>query len=122
MDWVIKIVITAAALWVAELVVPGIVFSGEWWKLLIVAFIFAIVNAFVKPVLTILTLPITAVTLGIFLLVINALMLFLTSFVSTQLDLGFTVEGFIDAILGAIIVSIVSLILEMVVGRGRSAV
>jgi putative membrane protein len=49
-------------------------------------------------------------------------MLFLTSFVSTQLDLGFTVEGFIDAILGAIIVSIVSLILEMVVGSGRSAV
>ena len=54
MDWIIKIVITAAALWVAELIVPGIVFSGEWWKLLIVAFIFAIVNAFVKPVLTIL--------------------------------------------------------------------
>jgi putative membrane protein len=121
-DWVIKVVINAAALWVAELIVPGIVFGGEWWQLLVVAFIFAIVNTFVKPILQLLTLPITIVTLGLFLLIINALMLFLTSWVSTQLDLGFSVQGFLDAIFGAVIISIVSLILESVIGAGRRAV
>jgi len=121
-DWVVKIAINAAALWVAELIVPGIVFSGQWWQLLIVAFIFALVNSFVKPVLQILTLPITLITLGLFLLVINALMLLLTSAVSEQLALGFSVTGFIDAILGAIIVSLVALALSAVVGTGRRVV
>ncbi|MGH2428831.1 MAG: phage holin family protein [Candidatus Limnocylindria bacterium] len=119
MDWVIKILVNAGALWVAELLLPGIVFTGEWWKLLLVAFIFAAVNTFVRPVLRILTLPITVVTLGLFLVVINALMLLLTSAISSELNLGFSVDGFLTALVGAIIISFVGLVLSLVVGTGR---
>ena len=72
------------------------------------AVIFSLVNTFIKPILRIITLPITAVTLGLFLIVINALMLLLTGWISDQRDLGFMVNGFVPALLGAIVISIVS--------------
>ena len=77
---------------------------------------FSLVNSYVRPVLRILTFPITIVTLGLFLLVINALMLLLTGWISDQLDLGLHVDGFVPALLGAIIISIVGWILSMIVG------
>ena len=122
MDRVIQILVNAAALYVATLVVPGIDFelNGEtWWKLLLVAVIFSLVNTFIRPIIRILTLPITLITLGLFLIVINALMLLLTSAVSTELDLGFTVADFIAALLGSIVISIVGLALSLVIGTGR---
>lgn len=119
MDWVVKVVVNAGALWVAELLLPGISFIGEWWKLLIVAFIFAAVNTFVRPLLQILTLPISVVTLGLFLVVINALMLLLTSAISSELNLGFSVDGFLTALLGSVIISIVGLVLSLVLNTGR---
>jgi len=123
-DRVIQILVNAAALYVAALVVPGIEFelnSETWWKLLVVAVIFSLVNTFIRPIIRILTLPITLITLGLFLLVINALMLLLTSAVSTQLDLGFTVADFFAALLGSIVISIVGLALSLVIGTGRRA-
>jgi putative membrane protein len=123
-DRVIQILVNAAALYVAALVVPGIDFelnSETWWKLLLVAVIFSLVNTFIRPIIRILTLPITLITLGLFLIVINALMLLLTSAVSTELDLGFTVADFIAALLGSIVISIVGLALSLVIGTGRRA-
>lgn len=125
MNRIIGLLITAAALYVAVWLVPGLEFDfapeGAWWRFLLVAFIFGLVNAFVRPILQILTFPITIVTLGLFLLVINALMLMLTGAISAELSLGLTVADFFAALLGAIVVSIVGLVLSMVVGAGRLA-
>jgi putative membrane protein len=125
MDRVIQLLINAAALYVAVLVVDGLDFNfdpeGAWLRFAMIAFIFGLVNTFIRPVLRILTLPITFVTLGLFLLVLNALMLFLTQAISDQLDLGLVVNDFWAALLGAIIISIVGTVLSMVIGTGRVA-
>jgi putative membrane protein len=117
-DRLLQILVNAAALWVAVLVTP-LDFVGEWWMLLVVALIFSLVNSYIRPILRIITLPITIVTVGLFLLVINALMLMLTGAVSTELDLGFVVPDFLAALLGAIVVAVVGLILSVVVGGLR---
>lgn len=125
MDRVVQLLINAAALYVAVLLVPNLDFAfepeGAWWKFLLVAFIFGLVNTFLRPVLRILTLPITIMTLGLFLVVINALMLMLTGAISSELDLGLTVADFLAAFLGAIVISLVGAVLSMVVGTSRIA-
>ena len=121
MDRVIQILVNAAALWVAVQIVPGLNFSGDLWKLLLVAVIFGLINAFIRPILLIFTLPITIMTLGLFLLVINALLLILTGVISTELNLGFTVEDFWAALLGSIVISIVGTILSLVIGTSKLA-
>jgi putative membrane protein len=112
----LQILVNAGALWVAVLITPVDWNGDQWWQFLLVAVIFSLVNTFIKPILKIITLPITAVTLGLFLLVINALMLLLTGWVSGQLDLGFTVPDFWAALLGSIVISIVGWVLSMIVG------
>ena len=120
MDKVLQILVNAAALWVAVQIVPGLDWSGnEWWKFLLVAIAFSLINSYIKPILRILTFPITIVTLGIFLLVLNALLLFQLDAISEQLKLGFNVADFGAALLGSIVISIVGWILSMVVGAGR---
>lgn len=121
MDRIIQILVNAAALWVAVQIVPGLDFSGDLWKLLLVAVIFGLINAFVRPILLIFTLPITIMTLGLFLLVINALLLLLTGAISAELDLGFAVSDFLAALLGSIVISLVGLLLSMLIGTGRMA-
>ena len=121
MDRVIQILMNAAALYVAVLIVPNLEFTGEWWKLLLVAAIFGLVNAFVRPMLRIFTLPITVLTLGLFLLVINALMLLLTGAISNALSLGLTVGDFLAALLGSIVISIVGMLLSALIGGSRVA-
>ena len=119
MDRVIQILINAGALYVADFLISGIRFSGEWWKFLLVALAFSLLNTYVRPILRILTLPISVITLGIFLLVINAAMLLLTSAISDQLTLGFHVADFGAAFLGAIVVAVVGWILSIVIGAAR---
>jgi putative membrane protein len=114
---VIRLVINAAALFVAVQLIPGMHFTGGIGKLLGVALVFGLVNAVVRPLLTLLSCPLIVVTLGLFLLVINALMLALTSWLSTRLDLGFQVDGFLPALLGGIVIGIVSTVLTLFVGR-----
>lgn len=119
MDKVIQILINAGALYVADFLIGGITFSGDWWKFLVVALAFSLLNTYVRPILRILTLPISVITLGIFLLVINAAMLLLTSAISDQLSLGFRVADFWAAFLGAIVVAIVGWVLSLVIGASR---
>ena len=125
MDRVIQLLINAAALYVAVLVVDGLDFNfdreGAWVEFILVALIFGLVNTFLKPVLRLLTLPITMVTLGLFLLVLNALLLLLVGWISSQLSLGLEVDGFVPALLGSIVISIVGWLLSMVIGAGRKA-
>lgn len=126
MDRVIQVLINAAALYVAQLLIDGVDFDfsqpDAWWQFLLVALIFGLVNSFLKPVLRLLTLPITILTLGLFLLVLNALLLLLVGAISNELALGLTIDGFIPALLGAIVISIVGLLLSMVIGAGRRAI
>ncbi len=113
----LRLIANAAALGVATFVLPGISLGGgslarTTLVLLAVALVFGVVNALVKPVFTVVTLPVVILSLGIFLLVINALMLWLTSVVSGWLGLGWHVEGFWSALLGALIISVVSFVLN----------
>ncbi len=114
MRFLLRLLINAAALWVAVKIVPGISYAGDWLPFLGVALVFGILNAFVRPLVKLLTLPIIFLTLGLFALVVNGLMLWLTSWLSTSLGLQFHVEGCLAAILGALVVSVVSALLSMV--------
>jgi putative membrane protein len=117
--WVIwRLLINAAALWVAIRVVPGISFDGDWRLLFAVALIFGVLNVSVRPLLKLLTLPFLIVTLGLFIFVLNALMLWLTSAISDALGLGFHVAGFMPAFLGALVVTVVSFVLSLLVRPG----
>lgn len=114
-----RLLINAAALWAATRLIPGIVFDGDWRLLFVVALVFGVLNACVRPILTLLTLPLLIVTLGLFTFVLNALMLWLTSAVSDALGLGFHVEGFRAAFLGALVVTVVSFMLSLFVGSAQ---
>ncbi|MEV4012427.1 phage holin family protein [Nonomuraea angiospora] len=125
MRFIIRTIAAAAALWVAIQLVPGIQVSTStnsakyWGVLLIVALIFGIVNAIVKPIVKALGCAIIVLTLGLFLLVINAAMLLLTSWISTQLDIPFHVDNFYPAAFwGAIIISVVSWLLGLFIPDG----
>lgn len=110
----IALVINAAALLLAARLIDGITYVGHPLGIILVALVFGAMNVIIKPVLMLLSLPVILLTLGLFTLVINALMLMLTSALSAPLGLGFTVSGFGAAFLGALVVSAVSVILGMV--------
>jgi len=117
----LNLLVTAAALFVATRFVTGITFSGDNYAALLgVAFVFGTVNVFVRPVLKLFSLPVVMLTLGLFLLVINGLMLLLTSFLSTRLGFGFHVDGLLPAILGSLVVSLTSWAMHLVLGTNRS--
>jgi putative membrane protein len=120
------LVTTAVAVSVATLLIDGIYFTGpahgqeeikhKLVPLLLVALILGVITSFVKPVLTFLSIPFIVVTLGLFLLVINALLLKLTSWVADQLDIGFHVNGFWPAVGGAIVITVVTWIVDGLIG------
>jgi putative membrane protein len=101
-----------AALFVAAWILPGISYGNDWWSLLIAAIVFTLANAFVKPVLAVLSIPFIVVTLGIFYFLINVLMLYLTDWLVSD----FQIDTFWWAVLGAIIVSLVNGVLHMIFG------
>ena len=111
MGLIIRILISAVAVYVASLFIPGISVTGGTSTYLIVAIVLGLLNAFVKPILTVLTIPITIVTLGLFLLVINVLMVYFTAY----LVHGFHVTGFIAALLFSLVVSLVTSLLDAIV-------
>ncbi len=113
----IRLIINAIALYVATLFVPGLTFDGHWTTLAVVAFIFGLVNALVRPLLELLTCPLILLTLGLFTLVINALLLMLTGWVAGQLNLGFHVNDFVAAFIGALVISIISFLLNMFLSK-----
>ena len=115
MPFLVRLLVNAAALWVATLVVPGVTFDGGPLPMLGVALVFGVLNASLRPLAKILTFPLIIVTLGIFALVINGLMLWLTSSLSATFGLGFHVSGFWAAFWGALVVSLVSLMLSLLI-------
>lgn len=115
MKALMRLVITAIALWVAVQLVSGLTYDGTALGLLLVALIFGVVNGLIRPVVKFFTLPIIWLTLGLFTIVVNALMLWLTGAISASLGAGLTVAGFWPALWGSIIISIVSVVLSMFV-------
>lgn len=113
-------VINTAAVLVAVRVVPGIHFKDEnLWTLLVTSLVLGILNAFLRPVLMLFALPLLIFTLGLFRLVINALLLYFVSFLMGQF---FQVDSFWAAFLGALVISVVSVLLNLIVGGGNSRV
>ena len=138
-DLLVKILINAIGVYVAVLIVPQIHFpaannllklEGNWWQVIVVALILAVINSYVKPIVKALSFPITLLTLGLFSLVLNALLLLLVAFISDKVGMNFTIGGFppdftadafVGALLGSIVISIVSIVLGML-DRGRRIV
>ena len=101
-----------AALFVAAWILSGVSYGDSWWTLLIAAVVFTLVNAFIKPVLAVLSIPFIVVTLGIFYFLLNVLMLYLTDWIVGD----FEIKTFWWGCLAAIIVSVVNGILHMIFG------
>ena len=124
MTFLIRVLVSALALGAAAWLFDGIEVRGsdtteQALTLLGVALIFGIVNAVVAPVVKLLSLPFIILTLGLMLLLINALMLWLTSEIAQGLDLGFRVDGFWTTVLGAIVISVVSAVLGGILDDDR---
>jgi putative membrane protein len=125
-SFVIRVLVNGVALWVAAALIPGIDLadnltstSSKLVTIFWVALIFGLLNALIKPILTILSLPVIILTLGLFTLIVNAAMLELTSWFAGKFSLHFQVDQFFwDAVLGSIIITIVSMILDAVLPDG----
>jgi putative membrane protein len=120
--FLIWVVVNALALAAAAGLLPGITLTGATEgdrivTLVLVALVFGVVNAVVRPVVKLLSLPFIILTLGLLIFVINAFMLLLTSWLSRQLGLGFHVDGFVTAVLGAVIVAVATWVLEHLLDR-----
>ena len=120
-DFLTKVIVNAIAVWVATLVVPGVSVTGEGWRttvltMLLVGAIFGVVNAVIKPVVALLSLPFYVLTLGLFAFVVNALMLWLVSWLSDVLGISFAIDDFFWSAIGAaVVVTFVSMILNIVI-------
>ncbi len=122
MSFLIRLLLTAAALWLATALVPGITLFGDslWGEILslvVAALVFTVVNTFVKPVVMAIGCALYVLTLGLFGLVVNALMFWLTGWVSEQFEMGFAVDGFWAAFWGAIIVWVAMWVMDLLMPR-----
>jgi putative membrane protein len=138
-DLIVKILINMVGVYVAVLVVPQIAFPAadnllklqdNWWHMLVVALILALVNSYLKPILKLISFPITLLTMGLFAFVLNAVLLLLVAFLADLVSVDFTIGGFppdftadsfIGALLASIVISVVGIVLGML-NRGRRIV
>ncbi|MFS0704333.1 phage holin family protein [Cellulomonas sp. 179-A 9B4 NHS] len=123
MGFVVRVLINGVAIWLATLLLPGLEVlgggstAGRIGVILLVALVFGLVNAIVKPIVALISLPLYILTLGLFTLVVNALMLMLTAWITERADWGLRVDNFGTAVVGALIVSVVSVVLSAVTKR-----
>jgi putative membrane protein len=110
-NFIIKVLVNAAALWVAARFVPGIDLTADIWQILLIALVFGLINTFLKPILKVLSLPVIILTLGLFAIIVNVILLAITA---ALMD-GLTIDGFLPALLGSIVISIVSAILNAII-------
>ncbi|CAN5764288.1 phage holin family protein [soil metagenome] len=124
LELLIRVLVNAIALVAAVRLVPGAAFSGEWWQLAALAAIFGLVNAYLRPIVKLVSLPLSIVTFGLVGFVINAVMVLVSAAISDNLDLGFTLGGWppgaidldviIAAFLTSLVISVVSTLLAIV--------
>ncbi|HUD38969.1 MAG TPA: phage holin family protein [Streptosporangiaceae bacterium] len=118
----IKLVITAVALWLATVLIHGINLTthsttGKVGTLIVVALIFGIINAVLKPIIKTIGCLAYAITLGLISIVVNGLLFWLTSYIAGKLSVPFHITGFVPALLGALLVGIVGWLLSLIVDR-----
>lgn len=112
MKLLMRIIINAIAIWATSMLLSGFEFGGDVASLLITSLVFGLVNAFIRPIVKLLTLPLSCLTLGLFTLVINTFMLMITAWISGSIVFeGDFFQSFGTAFLGAIIISIISSVL-----------
>jgi putative membrane protein len=115
-SWLVNAIALAVAVWL----LPGIYVEdgNAWIAVALMAVIFGLVNALIRPLVKFLTCLVNVITLGLFTLVINALMLWLSGWIAQQLNVAFRVDGFLWAFIGALVISVVSFVLNLFLGRG----
>ena len=131
-DLLVKILINAVGVYVAVLIVPQIKFpaaddllklQGNWWHVVVVAVILAVINSYLKPILKLLSFPITLLTMGLFAFILNAALLLLVAFIADLIKIDFTIGGFppsftadsfVGALIGSVVISLVSIVLGMI--------
>jgi putative membrane protein len=121
-NFLIRVAVNGVALWVAALVVDGVdlaenesTFSTKVLTIFLVALVFGVLNAIIKPIATLLSLPFIVLTLGLFIFVVNAFMLQITEWISDWVGLSFTIDEFFwDAILAAVVITFVSWVLNVI--------
>jgi putative membrane protein len=118
--FILRALVAALGFWVAAHIVPGVHVTG-WKTILAAGLVLGIVNAFVRPVVTLLTLPVTIVTIGLFLLVVNALMVLLVSFIVDRFHGHMHIGGILNAIFVTIVVWLVSLVANIFIGGDERA-
>lgn len=115
--FIVRVIVNAIAIGVAAFFNLGIsITSNPIVTILFVAVIFGLLNAIIKPILSLLACPLYIITLGLFTFVMNAIMLWLTAWIAGYFGLGFEVNGFIGALLGAFVISVISFLLSLLPG------
>lgn len=112
--FILRWVVNAIALFLAVYLVPGVNLQGGWISIFWLALIFGLVNAFLRPLLKLLTCPLIILTLGLFTLLINTFLFWLTSQIGQAFGIGFTIDGFWPAFLGGLVVSVVSVVMSLI--------
>ena len=111
-----RLLVIAAAVWIVAAVVPGVHVEDGWVNYLVIAVIFAVVNMLVRPILLFFSLPLLVLTLGLFLLVVNAALFGLTAWLTDRMD----VDGFFSALFAALIVSLVTWVGDNALGLSKN--
>lgn len=125
MAFIVRLIINGIAIWLTSLWVNGIEITqaptpgGQVLVVLVISLVFGLVNAIIKPVVQILSIPFYILTLGLFTLVVNALMLMLTSWISEFTRWGLTVDGFWTAVWGGLVISLISWLISLVIPEPR---
>ncbi len=112
--FILRWIINAVALFLAVYIVPGVNLQGGVISVVWLALIFGLINAFLRPLLKLLTCPLIFLTLGLFTLLINTFLFWLTSQVGQAFGIGFTINGFWPAFFGGLVVTVVSVILSLI--------
>ena len=115
MGFILKVLLTGLAVFVADYILDGVHIAGDWVTTLIVALVLALLNTFLKPILVVLTIPITILTLGLFLLVINVVVIQMADWLIP----GNLVQGFFNSLIFGFVLSIITSVLDMVLSSGR---
>jgi len=125
MAFLVRVLINGVAIWLATLILPGLEIvggDGGWQNvgiILLIALVFGLVNAIVKPIVAFISIPLYILTLGLFTIIVNALMLMLTAWITEATSWGLRIDNFGVACWGAIIISIVSLVLSVLIPGPR---
>jgi putative membrane protein len=112
--FIVRWIINAVALFAAVYFVPGIHLQGAWTSIIWLALIFGLINAILRPLLKLLTCPLIFLTLGLFTLAINTFLFWLTGQAGGLFDIGFSIDGFWSAVLGGVVVTVVSVVMSLI--------